>query len=81
MTYPRKGRRRNDPPEWQVANKEARANLGTLAYRLLRRAKRIPGTGIDGKIDVPKLKAWFKEVRAALCKTYGPELVGDNSHR
>ena len=77
LTYERKDEG-EDPPEWHVANKEARADLATLAYRLLRKAKRIPGTGIDGKIDVPKLKAWLKEVRA-LCKTYGRELAGDNS--
>ena len=67
-----------DPAEWQISNEEARASAGTLAYWLLHRAKRIPGTGNDGKIDAAKLKAWLREARA-LCKTYGRELAGDNS--
>jgi hypothetical protein len=67
-----------DPPEWQIANEEARKSVATQAYSLLHKAKRIPGTGHDGKIDVAKLKMWLKEVRV-LCKTYGRELAGDNS--
>jgi addiction module HigA family antidote len=68
----------DDPPEWRIANEEARENVATNAYSLLHKAKRIPGTRDDGKIDVAKLKAWLKEARA-LCKTYGRELAGDNS--
>ncbi len=77
LTYKRKDEG-DDPPEWQIADEEARSNVATQAYQLLHSAKRIPGTGADGKIDVPKLKAWLKEVRT-LCKTYGRELAGDNS--
>jgi hypothetical protein len=67
-----------DPPEWRINNEEARASVGTLAYWLLHRAKRIPGTDNHGKIGASKLKAWLREARA-LCKTYGRELAGDNS--
>jgi hypothetical protein len=67
-----------DPPEWQIENEEARSGAGTQAYGLLHQAKRIPGTGDDGKIDVAELKAWLKEARA-LCATHGRELAGDNS--
>jgi addiction module HigA family antidote len=77
LSYSRKDQG-EDPPEWQISNEEARASAGTLAYWLLHRAKRIPGTGNDGKIDAAKLKAWLREARA-LCKTYGRELAGDNS--
>jgi hypothetical protein len=77
LTYKRKDEG-EDPPEWRVANQEARTNIATQAYALLHKAKRIPGAGNDGKIDVSKLKEWLKEVRA-LCKTYGRELAGDNS--
>jgi hypothetical protein len=66
-----------DPPEWHVENEEARRNIATQAYRLLRNAKRIPGTDDHGKIDVSKLKAWIKEVRAQ-CKAYRREEVGDS---
>jgi hypothetical protein len=66
-----------DPPEWHVENEEARRNVATQAYRLLHKAKRIPGADDDGKIDVLKLKAWIKEVRAQ-CKAYGREEVGDS---
>jgi len=67
-----------DPPEWQIENEDARSNVATQAYSLLHKAKRIPGTGDDGKIDVSKLRSWLKDVRA-LCATYGRELAGDNS--
>ena len=76
LTYMRKDAG-EDPPEWQVANEEARSSVATQAYDLLHKAKRIPGTGTDGMIDAPVLKAWIKEVRA-LCKSYGREFAGDN---
>jgi addiction module HigA family antidote len=66
-----------DPPEWYVENEEARKNVATQAYRLLHKAKRIPGTGDDGTIDSLKLKAWIEDVRAQ-CKAYGREDVGDS---
>jgi hypothetical protein len=66
-----------DPPEWRIADNEARSNIATQAYRLLHNAKRLPGTNDDGTIDVSKLKAWIDEGRA-LCKTHAREEVGDN---
>lgn len=77
LSYKRKGEGQ-DPPEWHIANEEARSNVATQAYRLLHKAKRIPGTGDDGKIDLLKLNTWLKEVRT-LCKTHGREDAGDNS--
>jgi addiction module HigA family antidote len=77
LTYKRKDDG-EDPPEWHIPNEEARGNVATQAYRLLHKAKRIPGTGDDGKIDLEKLRSWMKEVRS-LCKTYGREDAGDNS--
>jgi hypothetical protein len=66
-----------DPPEWGIADNQARSNIATQAYRLLHNAKRIPGTNDDGTIDVSKLKAWIDEARA-LCKAHAREEVGDN---
>jgi hypothetical protein len=67
-----------DPPEWRIANEEARSNVATQAYRLLHSAKRIPGTNDDdAKIDVAKLKAWIADVRA-LCKAHAREEIGDS---
>jgi hypothetical protein len=40
-----------------VPDSEARSNITTQAYRLLRYAKRVPSTNDDGTIDVSKLKA------------------------
>jgi hypothetical protein len=67
-----------DPAEFRIANDNNREAVATLACTLLDKAKRIPGTGDDGKIDAARLKAWLKEARA-LCKTYGRELAGDTS--
>jgi addiction module HigA family antidote len=77
LTYKRKDEG-EDPPEWHIPNEEARGNVATQAYRLLHKAKRIPGTGDDGKIDLERLRSWIKDVRS-LCKTYGREDAGDNS--
>ena len=67
-----------DPPEWQTSNEEARSSVATQAYSLLQKAKCIPGTGEDGKIDLPTLKVWLRDVRA-LSKSYGREWAGDHS--
>jgi addiction module HigA family antidote len=65
-----------DPPEWRRANSEGARSIATQAYWLLHKAKRTPGTGDDGTINVKELKTWITEVRA-LCKTYGRVEVGD----
>lgn len=67
-----------DPPEWRPSGQEAERSVATQAYRLLSKARRIPGTRQDGSIDVPRLKEWMTECRA-LCKIYGREVVGDHS--
>jgi addiction module HigA family antidote len=67
-----------DPPEWRVGNEGARSSIAVQAYSLLHKARRIPGAGDGGKIDLPKLKLWLKDARA-LCATYGRELAGDNA--
>jgi addiction module HigA family antidote len=66
-----------DPPEWKIGNEEARKNAASQTYRLLRKAKRIPGTKDDGTIDVSALKAWIIEVQA-LGKKYAREEVADS---
>jgi addiction module HigA family antidote len=77
LTYKRKDAG-EDPPEWQTSSEEARSNVATQAYSLLHKAKRIPGTGEHGKIELPTLKAWIRDVHA-LCKSYGREEAGDHS--
>jgi addiction module HigA family antidote len=72
ISYKRKGDG-EDPPEWHVDS-----SVATQAYRLLHKARRIPGARDDGSIDLGKLKEWIAEVRA-LCKMYGREVVGDHS--
>lgn len=77
LTYKRKGDG-EDPPEWGVANEEARGNVATQTYRLLHNIKRVPGTEDDGTVDVAKLKTWIMEVRGQ-CKNYGREDAGDRA--
>jgi addiction module HigA family antidote len=77
LTYKRKDSG-EDPPEWHIEGEEARSTVAGQAYSLLHQAKRVPGTGDNGKIEVAKLKEWIRDARA-LCKSYGRELAGDNS--
>ena len=65
-----------DPPEWRRADTENRAALGSAAYRLLARIRRLPGTDNGGAIDVTDLSRWIKETRR-LCTEYGRARVGD----
>jgi hypothetical protein len=78
LFYVRQNGEKVDPPEWHLENEEIRKDVAMRAYRLLRNARRIPGAGEDGKIDVLKLTAWIKSVRAQ-CKAYGREAGGDSS--
>jgi addiction module HigA family antidote len=71
------GDNEQDPPEWRIADEQARSNIATQAYRLLHKAKRIPGTQDEGTINATELIAWITGVRA-LCKTHGREEVGDS---
>jgi addiction module HigA family antidote len=77
LTYKRKDDGQ-DPPEWRSHNSDEGSSAANQTWRLLHKAKRIPGTRDDGTIDVDKLKSWIKEVRA-LCKTHAREVVGDHS--
>ena len=65
-----------DPPEWQIEDTEKRAALGSAAYKLLERIRRIPGTGDGGDIDADALSKWVIEARR-LCVEYGRARVGD----
>ncbi len=67
---------RQDPPEWQIENTEKRAALGSAAYKLLERIRRIPGTGDGGDIDADALSKWVIETRR-LCAEYGRSRIGD----
>ena len=65
-----------DPQEWQAENPEQRTGLAAAAYRLLRKICRIPGTGMDGKINTEALCAWIAEVQR-LCVKHGREKIGN----
>ena len=67
---------RQDPLEWQIEDTEKRAALGSAAYKLLERIRRIPGTGDGGDIDADALSKWVIETRR-LCAEYGRARVGD----
>ena len=67
-----------DPPEWRPSNAGGDGSIATQTYRLLHKAKRIPGSNDDGTIDVAKLKEWITAVRA-LCKAYARKEVGDHA--
>ena len=67
---------RQDPPEWHIEDTEKRAALGSAAYRLLGRIRRIPGAGDRGEIDAEALSRWVIEARR-LCAEYGRGRIGD----
>lgn len=52
-----------DPPELQIADADRRQALGSIAYRVLDRLKRTPGTRDDGTIDRAALIAWITQAR------------------
>ncbi len=65
-----------DPPEWRIETPERRTELTFAADSLLRRIRRIPGTGQDGKVNAEALLNWITEVRQ-LCAEHGRVEVGD----
>ena len=67
---------RQDSPERQIEDTEKRAALGSAAYKLLGRIRRIPGTGNGGEIDADALSKWVIETRR-LCAEYGRSRIGD----
>jgi addiction module HigA family antidote len=66
-----------DPPDWLVSDEPARTNIAAQAQRMLKGAKRIPGTDEDGRISPDRLSHWIREVRS-LCATHGRGDVGDS---
>ena len=65
-----------DPPEWRTEDPGRLVRLASIAYRLLDRIGRIPGTGQDGKVNTETLLAWVTEVRQ-LCDEHGRDKIGD----
>ena len=65
-----------DPPEWRIEDLEHRAELASAAYHLLKRVRRIPGTGPDDKVNAEELLDWIAEVRQ-LCAEHGRVESGD----
>ena len=65
-----------DPPEWCVDDPERARAVGTAAYRLLDRIRRIPGADAEGEVDVHALHQWVTEARG-LCRQHGRFKTGD----
>ena len=65
-----------DPPEWSGADADNRAALASVAYQLLERIHRIPGTKHSGDIDEAELSRWMAEARR-LCTEHGRARIGD----
>ena len=62
-----------DPLEWQAHDQK---RCASAAYRLLRKAARIPGTDSAGKVDFHTLDNWVNETRR-LCREHGRSVIGD----
>ena len=52
-----------DPPEWRIDDGERRSRLATVAYKILRRFTRLPGSREDGTVDPLLLRRWVDAVR------------------
>ena len=65
-----------DPPEWHVDDRRRRNSLGSAAFQLFQRIRRVPGTDAKGDVDAHALSQWVAEVRR-LCTEYGRVGVGD----
>jgi hypothetical protein len=53
-----------DPPEWRPAGMDdSVSSVATQAFRLLGKARRIPGTRPDGSVNVDDLKSWISEIK------------------
>lgn len=66
-----------DPPEWRIESTEQREAVATAAHRLLRKARKTPGTNESGEIVATALAEWLAEVRC-LCREYGRAEIGDH---
>jgi hypothetical protein len=67
-----------DPPEWRPAGIDGvESSVANQAYRLLKKARRIPGTQADRTIKIDDLKSWISEI-TSLCKKYAREKVGEH---
>ena len=67
-----------DPSEWRISDPERRAELASVAGRLLDEINCLPGTeGSYGKVDTEAALAWVTEVRR-LCAEHDLVAVGDH---
>lgn len=53
-----------DPPEWQIDGSERRSRLTVVAYKILQKFTRLPGSREDGTVDPLLLRNWVNAVRA-----------------
>jgi addiction module HigA family antidote len=65
-----------DPPELRIDDPDKAAAAAPAVYRLLNRARRIPGTDADGNVRLTELSAWLKQARE-LCSQAGRLDFGD----
>ena len=67
-----------DPPDWRIDDPERAATVGSRAYKLLDRVKRLPGTNADGIVDLTALLNWVAEVQR-LCEAHDRAVIGDQT--
>ena len=65
-----------DPPEWQIEDQEQAARVLRASRCLLSEVRRLPGTRLDGSVDLDALLTWMDEVRR-LCREHDRSRIGD----
>lgn len=66
-----------DPPGWRIEDPERARAVGFNAHRLLDRVTRLPGTQVDGTVNMTALLEWVAEVRR-LCEEHDRVAIGDH---
>lgn len=67
-----------DPPEWRTGDTERQSRLAMVAYDILRRFSRLPGTKEDGSVDATALRRWIESARS-LGQEFGRAEVTDRT--
>lgn len=67
-----------DPPEWEISDERRRSNVASLAYSVLHKISKTPGTKSDESIDSDKLRWWVEQVRI-LAKNVGRSEIADHA--
>ena len=65
-----------DPPGWYIEDRNKRERAASAAYQLLSHIRLIPGTDVNGTIQIAALRRWCEEVRR-LCAERARAEIGD----